>query len=368
MATMNETGRLYLDIHVLQTLPPSCVNRDDVGMPKSCIYGGVQRARVSSQAWKHAVRGWFREHGVETGVRSRSLTELLAGDLRDRCGMPEDEAEARAKNVMVKVLKVAADTSAKGKEDKKGTIAFMSMKQIRAIADLINNDPARADKADAVFCNEALKAAQQGASSDILLFGRMYADNIDLNVDAAAEVAHAVSTHQVQQQYDYFSAVEDFGHEGDAGAGHIGSKVFNSATVYRYATVNLGEKSELIRFDRVNAAHIARNFLEAFVLSMPTGSVNSYANNSLPFYVETDLRTDMPVSFMPAFERAVHVDRDLGGYESPSRDALEAYEENIDSFYGGPADRAVLGREMAFDALLAHTEEKIGQLLLRPQS
>jgi CRISPR system Cascade subunit CasC len=365
---MNENGRLYLDIHILQTLPPSCVNRDDVGMPKSCVYGGVQRARISSQAWKHAVRGWFREHGIETGVRSRSLAKLLADDLKNRCGMPEDEAETRANNIMVKVLKVAADTSAKGKEDKKGTIAFMSMKQIQAIADLINRDPERADKADTAFCREALQAAQNGASSDILLFGRMYADNIDLNVDAAAEVAHAVSTHQVQQQYDYFSAVEDFGHEGDAGAGHIGSKVFNSATVYRYAAVNLGEKSELIRYDRVHASKVARDFLEAFVLSMPTGSVNSYANNSLPFFVETDLRTDMPVSFMPAFEKAVQADRVLGGYEAPSRAALESYEENISRLYGSPADRAVLGEDMAFQALLTHTEEKIDQLIMGFQS
>ena len=40
--------RLYVDFHVLQTVPPSCINRDDTGSPKTAIYGGVTRARVSS--------------------------------------------------------------------------------------------------------------------------------------------------------------------------------------------------------------------------------------------------------------------------------------------------------------------------------
>ena len=56
-----DTKRLYVDFHVLQTVPPSCVNRDDTGSPKTAVYGGATRARVSSQAWKHAIRKMFAE-------------------------------------------------------------------------------------------------------------------------------------------------------------------------------------------------------------------------------------------------------------------------------------------------------------------
>ena len=43
-------NRLFLDIHAIQTLPPSNINRDDTGSPKTAMYGGVRRARVSSSS------------------------------------------------------------------------------------------------------------------------------------------------------------------------------------------------------------------------------------------------------------------------------------------------------------------------------
>src|SRR5690606_38059401 len=68
-------------------------------------------------------------------------------------------------------------------------------------------------------------------SIDLALFGRMVADVSDLNVDASAQVAHAISVHAVDNEYDYFTAVDDAKQDDedeDAGAAMIGTVEFNS--------------------------------------------------------------------------------------------------------------------------------------------
>jgi CRISPR system Cascade subunit CasC len=68
-------NRIFLDVHALQTVPPSNLNRDDTGAPKTALYGGVPRARVSSQAWKRATRTYFADEHLlepsELGVRTK---------------------------------------------------------------------------------------------------------------------------------------------------------------------------------------------------------------------------------------------------------------------------------------------------------
>ena len=351
--------RLFMDVHVLQVLPPSCVNRDDVGTPKNCIYGGVQRARVSSQAWKHAMRLWFFDHGTEIGVRTRKLVDLLSKELVAGGKIDAAEAEKLSKKVMVDLKAV------KSENPKNNAIAFMSMDQIRALARLIESDPKKAEKGDKAFLKLLTQAVNSAFSADILLFGRMYADNPSLNVDAAAQVAHAISTHETRVQYDYFTAVEDFNDSGDeeenSGAAHISSKSFSSSTLYRYSSLNLGEKSELIRLDREHAGEIARNFIEAFLLSMPTGSVNAYGNYTQPFYALVTLREDMPVNLVPAFERPIKNNGE--GYRDGSVLALKKYEELICQLYGSPLERYELGEGLDLKGLLDAVEERIGGII-----
>ena len=353
--------RLYLDVHVLQVLPPSCVNRDDVGMPKSCFYGGVERVRVSSQAWKHAMRMWFKERGTEIGIRTRQLVRLLSEKLQSmgisdaieaeqqtlllsdaQTGISDDQAKKLANKVIVEILKAA-----KSEEAKKNAIAFMSDGQIKAIAKVVVSVPEQSKE----FGKKVLEAAQSACTADILLFGRMYADNPNLDVDAAAQVAHAISTHEASNQCDYFTAVGDFKQEDVNGSDHIGLKYFSSSVVYRYATVNLGEKSELIRFNKQQAAEIAEKFLEAFVCAMPTGSINSYANNTLPFYVLATLRDDMPINFAPAFEKPIKANDD-GGYCELSKEAFLGYKESVHKLYGSPVESWELGNGLNLQDML----------------
>ena len=137
---------------------------------------------------------------------------------------------------------------------------------------------------------------------DMALFGRMVADDPSLKYNAAAQVAHSISTHAVKNEYDYFTAVDDC-QTDSTGAGHLGTVEYNSSTLYRYATVNVLELAEQLGAEQ--AAETVRAFGEAFLFSMPTGRQNSFANRTLPDAVYVTLREDQPVNLCGAFERAV---------------------------------------------------------------
>ena len=319
--------RLYVDFHVLQTVPPSCINRDDTGSPKTAIYGGVTRARVSSQAWKHAMRQAFVEESLldeeDVGKRTKKVTELVEKEIAALA--PEKDAAKLAKKTL---------DNAGIKNDEKGTKAlfFISQAQIKALAQLAVEECA--DK------KEYKKALSTAPSADIALFGRMVADDPSLKFDAAAQVAHSISTHAVQNEYDYFTAVDDCQVEDNAGAGHLGTVEYNSATLYRYATVNVMELERPLGAKK--AAEVVRSFGEAFIRSMPTGKQNTFANRTLPDAVYVTIREDQPVNLCGAFERAVR--QSTEGYAEPSKSALQAYAQQLyQSFAEAPAESFTVG-------------------------
>lgn len=208
------------------------------------------------------------------------------------------------------------------KEDKDAdTLFFMSRAQARALARLAveGNDDKKAYK-------DALKAAP---SVDMVLFGRMVASDPSLNYDAAAQVAHSISTHAVQNEYDYFTAVDDCAPEDNAGAGHLGTVEYNSSTLYRYATVNVKELETQLGGKAVPG--VVRAFAEAFVRSMPTGKQNTFANRTLPDAVYVTLRTDQPVNLCGAFEKAVPAT--ANGFVGPSKAALADYAQRVYTCY-----------------------------------
>lgn len=318
--------RLYVDFHVLQTVPPSCINRDDTGSPKTAVYGGVTRARVSSQAWKHAMRKAFAEEclldDADVGSRTKKVAELVAKEIAALA--PEADA--------AKLARKALD-NAGIKNDEKGTKAlfFMSQAQAKALAEV-----AVTGSTDKKEYKKALGAAP---SADMALFGRMVADDPSLNYDAAAQVAHSISTHAVQNEYDYFTAVDDCAAEDNAGAGHLGTVEYNSATLYRYAAVNVLELVQHLGAEK--AAEVVRSFGEAFIRSMPTGKQNTFANRTLPDAVYVTIREDQPVNLCGAFERAVG--RSAEGYAEPSKKALQAYALKLYAIYGAPEKSFAVG-------------------------
>ena len=209
---------------------------------------------------------------------------------------------------------------------------FMSTAQAKALAAL-----AVAGSTDKKEYQKALRAAP---SMDMALFGRMVADDPSLKYNAAAQVAHSISTHAVKNEYDYFTAVDDC-QTDSTGAGHLGTVEYNSSTLYRYATVNVLELAEQLGAEQ--AAETVRAFGEAFLFSMPTGRQNSFANRTLPDAVYVTLREDQPVNLCGAFERAVSRG-EQGGYAEASKAALAQYAQQVyASFVESPAQSFTVG-------------------------
>jgi CRISPR system Cascade subunit CasC len=310
-----KNNRLYVDFHVIQTVPPSCVNRDDTGSPKTAQYGGVTRARVSSQAWKHAMREEFKElfEDIDIGIRTKKAVQMMAKKILEKSDVSPETAEEMARDA----LKHAMTVKKNGKEqelelekDKKTlkALAFFSEEQAEALAEL-----AKDGEEDKAKYKSALK---QNPSYDMALFGRMVASDPSLNYDAAAQVAHSISTHGVHNEFDYFTAVDDRQVEDNAGAAHVGSMEFNSSTLYRYATVNVRELEQSLGGD---TPAVVRGFAEAFICSMPTGKQNSFANRTLPSLVYVTIRQDQPINLVDAFEKPVVSQT---GYTKPSEERL----------------------------------------------
>lgn len=315
----------FIDVHVLQTVPPSNLNRDDAGTPKQAIYGGARRARVSSQAWKRATRLTFADRAPEADLatRTKRISSLVADRIRDRTGIERDQA-VRISTNLLKPLDLSPGTN----ESETAYLLFLGRAQLDEIADLVTDQAAELAAYDDAQLEEALRDVgvrdilQRGHPLAVALFGRMVADLPALNVDAACQVAHAISTHPVEVEFDYYTAVDDEKHredDEDQGAGMIGTVEFNSATLYRYATVGLGQLLENLGDDEDAALSGIDAFIDGFARSIPSGHQNSFAHRTLPSLVAVCVRSDQPVNLVSAFEEPV---RSGAGVASASTERL----------------------------------------------
>ena len=329
---------IVIDIHALQTVPPSLINRDDTGAPKSAVFGGVPRQRVSSQSWKRAIRRYFEDNfdAAQIGDRSKRLPEKIALRLID-AGVEQDEAIKRVEDLFKAAgIKTAVEKPKKNddSEDKPspyprtGYLLFLSQQQIdRAVEELLARDGEKPSKA------EAKAILDTDHSVDMAMFGRMVADDAAYNVDASVQVAHAIGIHGSTPDFDYFTAVDDLAEEGEeTGAGMIGTVQMMSSTMYRYATINFeGLRKNL---NSVDAAHLAvEHFIEAFVSSMPTGKINTFANQTLPELVYVAVRDTRPVSLVNAFEVPVEADQGASR-RKVAADRLAQEARDVESVYG----------------------------------
>jgi CRISPR system Cascade subunit CasC len=392
--------RTIVDVHILQTVPPSNLNRDDTGSPKTAVYGGVRRARVSSQAWKRATRKAFADllDPADLGVRTRKVAEALAERICDLDpSLKNTDVLAPAADVVQAATgtKVEAPKRNLGKDKEPGNeptpqaayLLFLSSRQLDALAELtiegINSSGGIKTFLKARGNKERARAhANTQHSVDIALFGRMVADAADINVDAAAQVAHAISVHAVDNDSDYYTAVDDKNTDAESGAVMIGTIDFNSATLYRYAALdvdllrrNLGTG---LRDDEARTVPVKRAveaFLRGFVTSMPTGKINTFGNHTLPDAVIVKIRDARPISFAGAFEQHVRPD-ESGGHLAPACQSLAAYADDVENAYGasdapawvlrvGPATAPLsrLGTELPLDALVTAVGDAIAARL-----
>ena len=346
-------SNIFLDIHVLQTVPPSNINRDDTGSPKTAVYGGTRRARVSSQAWKKAVRRSFAESldESELGMRTKRVVELVGNQIH--AAAPEidlEEAYALASTAL-KTAGIKIEASKKIDADKKpdtaGYLMFVSNVQAQRLAQLILAERNGGESLTKKLAKDALDSEH---SVDIALFGRMIADSADLNVDASCQVAHAISVHPVQTEFDYFTAVDDVNPEEESGAGMIGTVEFNSSTLYRYATVNLNGLAKNLG-DGAATVKATEAFVRAFIESMPTGKQNTFANRTLPDAVVVSVRERQPVNLVGAFEEAVEAVEGMGRLQMASKKLAEHSAGLNEAFSQAPVKTFVISPTAATGAL-----------------
>ena len=370
----------HLELHIIQSVPVACLNRDDLNSPKTAVFGGVQRARVSSQSWKRAIRDMAKEESpaLFSGNRSRRMVHELSTRLESK-GVLKDIAVIVAQQVASIVETLDSKTDADGYRKIK-TLMFFSDAEYEAIANAVTNDikllaekvkdSSKAvenaeealmkiddDKKKEVAKKEleklekeqekghkallkafgakpikdAIKSVQLKDAADIALFGRMVANDHSLTVEAASMFSHALSTHKADNEIDFFAAVDDLQPKEESGAGMTSTLEFNSATYYRFAALNLDmltDKDHLASMTRVERQDVVRTFLEAIIKAIPGARQNTMNGSTLPVYVLGVVREKgHPVQLVNAFENPV---RSSQGYAAKSVELLESEYEKLD--------------------------------------
>ncbi len=351
--------RLYLDLHAVQSFPMSNLNRDDLGQPKGCTYGGVQRGRVSSQSTKRHDRLAVESALGEWAVRTRRLPEKIA-DILEARGWERVDAD-RAGRMLV----MAADVKGVKLETKDGdftgdtnSMLYLPKAAIAEFADLaVKHEELIAAGAGGQKKEEAaVRKLASGAGSEVLdllrgrtasiaAFGRMLANEPGSSVDGAIQVAHQVTTHASRVQPDYFTAVDDITHgaQDESGSAHMGTAYYASGTYYRYACVNVADLARNMGDQADDALRLTEAFTRAFVQVVPSAKRNSTAPFTTPALVHVAVRTDTPINLVGAFETPI-TPQNGGGYLPASVAALDKHAFAINRFYGtaGLADAAFI--------------------------
>ena len=329
-----------IEFHVIQSFPPANLNRDDTNMPKDCEFGGVRRARISSQCIKRAIRlhpDFEVYTQVAPGERTRWLSKTIAEQLI-QSGKPEEEAKAVANKFTAELL-----GSMDKKNEQRSSVLFYISEEERQmiVAGLLEDwEQAKAGEFGALSKQYEKQFADRNSAPDISLFGRMLADNPKLSLEASCQVAHAISTHSINMEMDFFTAVDDLQAEDDPGAGMMGVTGFNSATFYRYAAIDWEQLLQNLGDDLELAKKTIAGFTSALAKAIPTGKQNAFAAQTPPAFVLAVVRKDGQTwSLANAFEKPVSKTRDQG-IVCESIKALEKHWGLLNGVYGDPAKPA----------------------------
>ncbi len=328
-------SNIKIEFHVLQSFPPANLNRDDTNSPKDCMFGGVRRARISSQCIKRSIR-LHPDFELATGVEPAQRTRWLASDIKKSLIVSgkNEKTSSEVSSAFVDALLGGIDK----KNPERSTVLFyISEEEKKSIVEgLLANWEKSLDKDFNNLTNEFQKAfSSRNSAPDIALFGRMLASNPKLNLEAACQVAHAISTHQVNMEMDFFTAVDDLLTDEELGAGMMGITGFNSATFYRYAVIDWEQLVVNLGGDMKLAKKTIAGFSLAQAKAVPTGKQNSFAAQTPPAFILAVIRQDGQAwSLANAFETQIRADKKIGGFLAPSIQALENHWQQLNTTYG----------------------------------
>lgn len=312
-----------IEFHILQSFPVTCLNRDDVGAPKSAIVGGVNRARVSSQCWKRQVRMSLRDFGVKLATRSKHVASIF----KEAC-KAVGATDVQAEECGIKLAALIADD----------TLLFISESEAIAFAEYAKERSFDAstfkDKEIAKVAKKSLNPALDAL--DIALFGRMVAKAADMNVEAAASFAHAISTHKVENEIDFFTALDD--NAEAPGSAHMGSIEFNSATYYRYVSLDLGQLAQSM--DAADLKLAVAAFTQALYVAVPSARQTTQSGASAWDFARVFVRKGQRLQV--PFEQPVKAKGE--GYLLPSIVSLKEYLDKKEKVSG-----SLFGKIAAYD-------------------
>lgn len=379
------TTKNFINFHVLISHSPSCLNRDDMNMQKTAVFGGVNRVRISSQSLKRALRmsGYYENHLGPASTRTRELEKLIpifVEKLRD-----EFDPSLVAKTMELFVRAKATDDESEDTEDqeegaggneiKKLAVAPWAIDEIRVLCGILKDvslteeeigkakenakkQKGKKNKSEQKFIDDALtkkrtKAVQDkidlvrkavSSALDIALSGRMATSGLMTSVDGSLAVAHAITTHAVEpQDVDWFTAVDDLTlGAGETGAGHLDTQQFSSGVFYRYASLNLKQlqvnlglladiKSTETADTRKRALEIAKHVFHMFATVVPSAKQQSFAAHNPGDFAIVSFG-DQPISLANAFEQPVKQARE-GGFLQPSIEEIATYWARINRAY-----------------------------------
>lgn len=318
----------FLQIHALAAYPPSNMNRDETGRPKTAVFGGAPRLRISSQSLKRAWRTGpvFRSRlAANLGTRTRQIGDLVVEHLSKR-NVDEKRSVTIAKALVEQIAKL--DGKAKGPADT-GQLVFLGTGEIEAL--LTAADAMASGEAKAADTASMLRTADSAV--DVAMFGRMLADKPEFSREAAVQVAHAITTHKVVVEDDYFTAVDDLQKASDdqgAGAAHIGVVEFGAGVFYLYLCVDRKLLRDNLNGDAALAADAIDALIESVATVAPKGKRSTFAHQGRAFYVLAESGDQQPRSLAAAFLRPVE-GNDQG---ANSVQALLAFRDRIDQAYG----------------------------------
>ncbi|HME50578.1 MAG TPA: type I-E CRISPR-associated protein Cas7/Cse4/CasC [Candidatus Lokiarchaeia archaeon] len=356
---------MNIELHVIQNFAPANLNRNDTGTPKDCDFGGFRRARISSQCFKRAMREYFGEKSLlasNRAVRTKRILEAIQ-DILVPEGKDKDEVQVVVKNAL------ASQKIAIKDDGKSQYLIFVGRAAIENLAKVLKNDnvwdgllgmgkaaepteetskKGKKKKAAGAIpedikaeVNDAVdQLLSTGTTADIALFGRMLADIPGQNVDAACQVAHAISTNKVNMEFDFYTAVDDLNPAEETGAGMMGVIEFNSSCFYRYANIDLEQLKKNLNGDEALCRETLAAFVEATINAIPTGKQKSMAAQNPPSFVMAVLRDDNLWSLANAFEKPVRpTERD--GLVDLSIKKLVEYWGSLCKVYGTPENATV---------------------------
>ena len=326
---------MLLEVHMLKNYPATNLNRDDMGAPKSCMFGGVQRARISSQCLKRSWRispVFQTELAGHLGVRTRKMPKLVKDKLLEM-GVDEEFALAAEK-------KLTGFANKNGKERDDGItsqIVIYAPDDIAAIADVVK---AQIEEVKDIKAFNKLKATDieksvtgvgaRPVSLDIALFGRMVTSPAFANVEASMQVAHAFSTNRVMMESDFFVAMDDMidGQE-ELGAGMMDTVDYNSSCYYIYASLDVDKLLANLKNDEnpeMLVQAVIPSLLRTMAYSNPSGKQNSFAGNVLPSAVLVECKDyPVPVSYANAFVKPARAFQNVDLVQ----DSIEKLQEQV---------------------------------------